>query len=158
MLDCEIALEVDSEVPPAPESALASFSFSGQRREAPRALKDYIPHSLVGLPSHLRSAPPYPGPPPSVELDVPSPVSTPQPDPEPEPDPEFIMEPNGFGLYQIFTRKPRANPEENLTLDDMLDDSMSEELLNHSKAASTETPRSGTAVDLFHPFPNETVF
>ena len=158
MLDCDIVLEVDSEVPPAPELPLVSFSFSGQRQKAPRALKDYIPHSLVGLPSHLRSAPPCPGPPPSVELDVPSLVSTPWPDPKPEPDPKFIMKPNSFGLYQIFTRKPQADPEENLTLDDMLDDSMSEELLDHSKAVSTETPCSGTAVDLFHPFPNKTVF
>ena len=158
VLDCDIMLEVDSEVPPAPESPPASFSFSGRRRKAPRALKDYIPHSLVGLPSHLHPAPPCPGPPPSVELDVPSPASTPRPDPELEPDPKFITEPNGFGLYRIFTRKPQTDPEESLTLDDMLDDSMSEELLNHSKAVSTETPHSGTAVDLFHPFPNETVF
>jgi hypothetical protein len=95
---------------------------------------------------------------PSAELEVPSPASTPQPDPEPEPDPKFTMEANSFGLYRIYTRKPRTDPEENLTLKDLLDDTMTEEHFNHSRAALTETPHSGIAVDFFHPFPNETVF
>jgi len=158
-IDCDIAPELDSEVPPAPLSPPpASFSFSGRKRKAPRALRDYIPHSLVGLPSHLRPAPPCPEPTPSAELEVTIPASTPDPGPELEPDPEFTTEANGFGLYHVYTRKPRTDPEENLTLEDLLDDAMSEQHLNHSMAASTVTSRSGTAVDFFHPFPNETVF
>ena len=81
-----------------PESPLASFtgvSFSGQRRKVPHALKDYIPHSLVGLPSHLRPASPKPMPP--AELEVPSLAS--MPDAEQNPNTEFTSEPNNFGLY-----------------------------------------------------------
>ena len=82
-------------LPESPPALFSGVSFSGQRRKVPRALKDYIPHSLVGLPSHLRPAPPQPMPP--AALEVPSPASI--PDPEPEADTEFITEPNGFGLY-----------------------------------------------------------
>ena len=109
VIDRDIAPEIDSysEVPPAPESPPASISFSGRRRKVPQALKDYIPHSLVGLPSHLHPAPPRPEPVPRAESVIPGPVSTPgEPDPGPEPDLELTTEANGFGLYRIYARKP----------------------------------------------------
>ena len=87
----------DTNTLPEPESPPASISFSGRRRKVPRALKDYIPHSLVGLPSHLRPAPAKPTPP--AELDDLSSVPTPDPDPGPDDDDIFTTEPNGFGLY-----------------------------------------------------------
>ena len=58
-------------------------------------LRDYIPQSLVGLPSHLCPATPELMP--HAELEVPTPVS--MPDPELEADTGFITEHNGFGLY-----------------------------------------------------------
>jgi len=78
-------------------------------------------------------------------------VST--PDPEPEADVEFTTEPNSFGLYGQYTRKPRADPEDILTLVDLADDDMPEQY--HSGLAATEVPSS---VNFFYPFPNATVF
>jgi len=149
MTDITPEIEASPESPPNP----ASFSFSGRRRRVPRALKDYIPHSLVGLPSHLR--PPPPKPTLHTEPEVPNPVST--PDPEPEADTEFRTESNGFGLYRQYTRKPRSDPEGDLTLADLADDDMPEQ--HRSDAAASETPcPSSSTVDFFHPFPNATVF
>ena len=141
-------IEVLAESPPA---IFTGVSFSGRRRKVPRALKDFIPHSLVGLPAHLRPAPPRPTPPAQPEVPIPAAI----PDPEPEADTEFITEPNGFGLYRQYTRKPQTDPEDLLTLADLVDDDMPEQ--HHSDAAMTETPHS-PSVDFFYPFPNATVF
>jgi len=146
-----ISVENTAETEVLPESPPASFSLSGRRRKVPRALKDYLPHSLVGLPSHLR--PPSPKPTPLPELEVPSPEST--PDPELEADTVFTTEPNGFGLYREFTRKPRTDPEDGAMLEDLTNDALPEQ--HYSEAAVTETPHSVT-LDFFHPFPNATVF
>lgn len=155
----------DTEAMPAPESPPASISFSGRRRRVPRALRDYIPHSLVGLPSHLRPAPPAASPKPTTppaEEEVPNPEPGPDSDdaePEPDTSTEFTTEPNGFGLYRRYTRKPRTDPEDNLTLTDLADDTMPEEHPTDAAGPGTRTeaPRT-TTVDFFHPFPNATVF
>jgi len=139
-------------LPESPPALFSGVSFSGQRQKVPRALKDYIPHSLVGLPSHLRPAPPKPMP--SREPEVLSPASI--PDPEPEADTAFTIEPNSFGLYRKYTRKPQTDPEDNLTLADLADDDMPEQRPPDEPAA-TETPHSALA-DFFHPFSNTTVF
>jgi len=147
--DCDIVPEI--EALPAPESPPASFSFSGRRRKVPCALKDYIPHSLVGLPSHLHPVPPKPML--CAEPEVPS--LAPIPDPEPEADPGFTTEPNGFGLYRQYTRKPQTDPENRLTLADLADDDMPEQ--HHSGATAANTSHS-TTVDFFYPFSNVTVY
>lgn len=150
-----IADTVDMETLPEPESPPASFSFSGRRRKVPRVLKNYLPHSLVGLPSHLHPAPPKPSTP-AAELDVPSPASTPDPEPELEADTMFTTEPNGFGLYRQYARMPRSDPEDVLTLEDLVDETMPDQ--NHSESATvTEAPYPVLA-DSYHPFPNATVF
>ena len=141
----DLAPEIDV----LPAASFTGVSFSGWRQRIPCMLKDYIPHSLVGLPSHLCPAPPRPTPP--TKLEVPSLAST--PDPELEADVEFTTEPNGFGLYQQYTRKPQADPEDILTLADLADDNMPKQY--HSGLAATEAPSS---VDFFYPFPNATVF
>ena len=141
----DLAPEIDV----LPAASFTGVSFSGWRQRIPCMLKDYIPHSLVGLPSHLHLARPRPMPP--AELEVPSLVST--PDPEPEADVEFTTEPNGFGLYWPYTRKPWADPEDILTLADLADDDMPEQY--HSGLAATDAPFS---VDFFYPFPNTMVF
>jgi hypothetical protein len=96
---------------------------------------------------------------PHIEPEVPTPEST--PDPEPEAYTEFRTESNGFGLYRQYTRKPRNDPEELLTLDDLVDDDMPSQHRDHSDAAVNETPHSSsgtTGIDFFHPFLNATVF
>jgi len=149
----DIVLELEAS--PVPEFPLASFSFSGRRRKVPCALKDYIPHCLEGLPLHLHPAPPNPVPP--AELEVPGLVSIPDPEPEPEVDPGFTTEPNGFRLYQQYTRKPQTDPEVSLTLADLADNDMPEQHHSGATAAETPSPRSTTA-DFFYPFPNVTVY
>ena len=150
--------DVESEIEVLPaDSPVATFtgvSFSGRRRKVPRVLKDYIPHSLVGLPSHLRPTPPVSMPP--AEPEVQSPAPTPDPELEPAADIGFTTEPNGFGLYRRYTRKPQTDPEDRLTLVDLVDDDAMPEQ-QQPDAAAIEAPRS-TTVDFFHPFPNATVF
>jgi hypothetical protein len=121
----------------------ASFSFSGRKRRVPRALKDYVLHSLAGLAAHLRPAPPRPSP---VVPSAPSPVSVPEP--ELEPGPLVTTEPNGFGLYRQYTRVPRADPEDHETLEDMCD------LMESAR----EPELDAITTEFFHPFPNATVF
>jgi hypothetical protein len=90
-------IDAAPEIEVLPESPPVSRSFSEQRWKVPHALKDYIPHSLVGLPSHLCPAPPKPTLP--AGLEVLSPASPPDPEPEPVADTRFTTEPNDFGLY-----------------------------------------------------------
>jgi len=88
-----------------------------------------------------------------TEPEVPS--LAPIPDPELEADPGFTTEPNGFGLYRQYTRKPQTDPENRLTLADLADDDMPEQ--HHSGATAADTSHS-TTVDFFYPFPNITVY
>jgi hypothetical protein len=112
-------IDIAPEIEASLESPLASFSFSKWRRKVPYTLKDYVPYSLIGLPSHLYPAPPKPVLP--AELEVPSLALKPMLDPEPEADTVFIIEPNSFGLYQQYIRKPQTDPEDSLTLADLAD-------------------------------------
>jgi hypothetical protein len=130
-----------------------SVSFSGRKRRVPGALKDFLPHSLAGLAAHLR-----PKPIPAVlRAPTQSPAASPGPEPpeglylEPEPDTHhhalITTEPNGFGLYRQYTRAPRIDPEDDITLYDL-----------HNLV---ETPResvSGAITGFYHPFPNATTF
>jgi hypothetical protein len=81
-------------VPQAPSPV--SVSFSGRKRKVPRALKDYVPHSLAGLPSYLHPAIPVPPNPTPAAISAPSP--SPSPNPALEPD-ILRTNPNGFGLH-----------------------------------------------------------
>ena len=92
---------------------------------------------------------------PPTELEVPGLASIPDPEPEPGFDPGFTTEPNGFGLYRQYTRKPQTDPENSLTLVDLADDDMPEQ--HHSGATVANTSRS-TTVNFFYPFPNVTVY
>ncbi|KAI0296897.1 hypothetical protein BC826DRAFT_1103689 [Russula brevipes] len=88
-----------------------SVSRSGRTRRAPRALMDFLPHSLVGLASHLHPVLPAPQPTGTVP-----PVRSPSPEPIavlPEPQPETVIttEPNQFGLYRQYATAPRMDPE-----------------------------------------------
>lgn len=150
-----VADTMNTGVLPEPGSPPASISFSGRRRKVPRALKDYVPHSLVGLPLHLRPPPAKPTPP--AELDNPSPVLTPEPDPESDDDNVFTTEPNGFGLYRHYTRKPHSDPEEILTLEDLVNDDILPEQHHPESDPIAETPPSITN-DSYYPFSNVTVF
>jgi hypothetical protein len=94
---------------PGPEALTStSVSHSGHTRRAPQALRDFLPHSLIGLASHLHPVVPAPQSP--VQS-----VRNPSPDPidVPEQPPETIIttEPNLFGLYREYTTRPRQDPE-----------------------------------------------
>ena len=149
----------ERDTPLAPESRQpsppASLSFSGRRRRVPRILKDFVPHSLVGLPVHLRPVPPRPSTPPA-EPELLSPAPSPDPEPEPATDTGFTTEPNGFGLYRQYKRKPRSDPEDLLTLADMIDEDARPEQ-QQPEVTSIEAPCSN-GLNFFHPFPNATVF
>jgi hypothetical protein len=88
-------LEIPQASPPP-----VSISFSGCRRRAPPALRDYLPHALVGLALHLHPAPPKP-----TEAVHPLPTAqtlSPVPSPEPQLEPLIVTETNNFGLYQQY--------------------------------------------------------
>jgi hypothetical protein len=133
------------DVPPSASGPPASFSLSGRRRKVPRALKDYLPHSLAGLGAHLRPAAPASLTPKPSEPQPPS--LEPTPEPEPEPGMLVTTDTNGFGLYREYTRAPIVDPEDNTTLEDL--------------CSLTETPQesnTGTDTAFFHPFLNASVF
>jgi hypothetical protein len=79
-------------VPQTPLSPV-SVSFSGCKQKVPHTLRDYVPHSLAGLPLYLHPVPPNPTP---TEILAASPL--PPPNPMPEPD-ILRTDPNGFGLH-----------------------------------------------------------
>ena len=114
---------MDIETLPGPESSPASFSFSRWRQKVPCMLKNYLPHSLVGLPLHLHPTPPKPSTL-AAKVEVPNPASTPDPEQKLKADTMFTTEPNGFGLYQQYTRIPHSDPEDILMLEDLVDDAM----------------------------------
>jgi len=102
------ALPEDTAPEPLWDSPPPSISVSGHRRKVPRALQDYLPHTLAGLPPHL--CPPPPDTWPTVVL-APSPAAcAPDPDPEPKADLLITTEPNDFGLYRQYTRRPQIEP------------------------------------------------
>ena len=89
----DIVLEPPQDLPPP------SISRSGCRQRVPRALKDYLPHMLVGLPPHLHPLPPDPQ---ATVISTPSPAGCMhdlKPEPEPKADLFITTEPNNFGLY-----------------------------------------------------------
>jgi len=99
---------LDSEIPPAPDSPpQASYSFSGRRRKAPRILKDYVPHSLLGLASHLHPVPPRP---PLAPSRAPSPLENVVLEPELVHDTVFRTDTDLFGLYREYTQQPVIYP------------------------------------------------
>jgi hypothetical protein len=98
-----------------------------------------------------------------AETEDPGRPPTPLADPEPEPETEnsFTTEPNGFGLYRQYTRKPHSDPEDFLMLDDLVDDNIPElELERHRSETAPigEVPHSVTTTGPFHPFSSLTVF
>jgi hypothetical protein len=68
---------------------------------------------LTGLPPHLRSPPPDLQPAvvlaPSLPAHAPDPELEPEPKPKPEADPFITTEPNNFGLYRQYTRRPQID-------------------------------------------------
>jgi hypothetical protein len=144
----------DTAPEPLRHSPPPSVSFSGRRRKVPRALKDYLPHTLAGLPPHLRPPPLDPQP---TVVSAPSPVAC-APDPEPEPEPKadlcITTEPNDFGLYRQYTRRPRIDPEYGIGQDHSGegDNTTRDADAAAGDGSSEATPK------WFHPFPNATSF
>ncbi|EMD39732.1 hypothetical protein CERSUDRAFT_71603 [Gelatoporia subvermispora B] len=112
---------------PSPPSEPVSFSRSGRRRRAPRALRNYLPTSLVGLPSHFVPLPrllaaispiPSEGDPVSDMGDQPSPSST-------ETEPLELMPirtlPSEFSICRKYARLPKHNSEDDNNLESLCD-------------------------------------
>jgi len=109
---------------------------------------------LTGLPPHL-----YPPPPDlqSIVVLAPSlPACAPdlelEPKPKPKADPFIIMEPNDFGLYWQYTRRPQIDPEHSRELEHLKDNTI------HNADAVTGDEPSEATTKWFHPFPNVTSF
>ncbi|KAI0692749.1 hypothetical protein C8T65DRAFT_745023 [Cerioporus squamosus] len=92
------------------------------RQPSPPPPPPAFPTSLAGLPAHIRppTPPPQPPGPPAASSEDMSPVEQPDPDPGP---PAFSIrtEPNAFGVYREYMRRPQHDPEERKTLQDLLD-------------------------------------
>jgi hypothetical protein len=132
-------LELLPEPDLAPQAPPMSVSFSGRKRKVPRALKDYVPHSLAGLPLYLHPASPIPTP---AGISA----ASPSPPPDPAPEPEILRtDPTGFGLHREYTREPRVDPDDDIAPEKMRNNP------DHGSDASSQTP-------FFHPFPNATVY
>jgi hypothetical protein len=125
---------LDLELPPEPQAPV-SVSFSGRKRKVPQTLKDYLPHSLAGLPSHLHPPPPISMQPTVITAASPLPPS----DPAPEAD-VLRTHSNGFGLHREYMRKPRIDPDEDIT------------------SQRTRNAPNYDSGPFFHPLPNATVF
>ena len=92
--DCAPNLGDNSELALPPEP-LEFISFSGCKQKVPHVLKDYLPHSLAGLPLHLCATLSQANPTPlAITADVPSLL----PDPTLE-NVVFRTDPIGFGLH-----------------------------------------------------------
>ncbi|PSR74642.1 hypothetical protein PHLCEN_2v9671, partial [Hermanssonia centrifuga] len=162
---------------PTPQSAETTHILpptrSGRIRKAPRHHKDYIPSTTTGvLHAHISQLLP---PPPPASKPTQAPVESPPSDIDPEastasvdPLPEsrtvFETEPNEFGVYRMYGRKPRQDIAEE-DLDNSLCDSPS---IATAPPAIPSSPLQsfGRAVingigripDWFSPFLNATAF
>lgn len=103
------------------------FSRSGRQRRPPKALRDFIPHALNGLPAHIPRPPPHTPVQLPLHEHVPSPsspsLSPSQPEYEDKDELEYDTEPNIFGVFKRYTEKPQRDPEDCISLDDLCDSS-----------------------------------
>jgi hypothetical protein len=76
----------------------------------------------------------------------------PDPDLEPEADLLITMEPNDFGLYRQYTRRPRIDPEYGRGLEHSINNA------THDADAAPGDRLSEATPNWFHPFPNASSF
>lgn len=122
---------------------------TGRQLRAPKAFQDFNCHHLNGLSTHV------PRPPPKVSKRraraVPEVPSSPSP-PSPTPDPpeeialpiEYETELNDFGVFRMYTRIPKHDPEEELTSHDICD---------HPNFGPSDIPHTSPAVALGRELP-----
>jgi hypothetical protein len=137
---------------PAESAPLTSVSRSGRTQRAPRALKDFLPHSLVGLASHLRPVIPAPKsiiPPVRMPSESPEPSAMPS---DPPPDTVITTVPNRFGLYREYTTRPRRDPEGCEIPVDLIDPA------EPPSIAPITTPEIHAEGNYYDPFPNSTIY
>lgn len=83
---------------------------SGQQIQLPAQYNDFLPGDLI--PDH----PPALVPPPNLAL----PVAFPDKEPQRLAD-KYWTDPNEFGLFQIYPRRPRLDPDANIPLHSLVD-------------------------------------
>ena len=132
----DIQVPADREAYDMPETAFASSppSFvppptrSGRTRKFPAFFKDFLPTSTSRVPhTRIPHMPPPPQPQKVLIPPRPSPPSstvTSVSDEEPEQgtDSTFTTEPDEFGLFRVYPRKPYREPDNEVTLDDICED------------------------------------
>jgi hypothetical protein len=155
--DPEIHIPAANYEPIVPE-VLVSVSRAGRKRRAPQVLRDFLPTSVSGLPSHIARPPPRKPPEtlPAYEDPIDNPII-----PEPLHEPTVLdIEPNHFGVFRRYTTKPCTDPEDELTLDSFCDAPTLATV--HSQNPQSENPLCifGNKLknNFFAPFLNATVF
>ena len=96
---------------------------SGRARKFPAIFKDFLPTSTSRVP-HTR-IPHMPPPPQPQKVSIPprpSPPSSVISSEELATDSTFTTEPDEFGLFRVYPRKPYCEPDNDVTLDDICDD------------------------------------
>lgn len=107
------------------------YSRSGRRRKVPRAFQDFVPSSLSGLTTDLRRLiPPCSPQVPSPEIEsqthpsrfeVSPPVSDASAHIPLRSEPLHLSNPNDFGVFRVYTVRPRQDPEDEICPADLCD-------------------------------------
>ncbi|KAF8914032.1 hypothetical protein CPB84DRAFT_1840789 [Gymnopilus junonius] len=138
-------------------------SRSGRARRFPAIFKDFLPnfrsHTPIWPPRPEKSAPVLP-----ATLDRPSCSPTPTPSYEsPADDTCFTTEPDQFGLYRVYPRKPFHEPDDGLAIENACDEpnrAVSGDRDSNQRQKRFGSPTTSTQATLspFAPLSNATSF
>ncbi|KAL0059561.1 hypothetical protein AAF712_013706 [Marasmius tenuissimus] len=145
---------------PEPEPALLpkvsiGTSRTGRERFQPQRFWDFIPNSLIRMPSVLPQPPTPPLPEPET---VQSPPTPPPPEPSPPPKPTLVTtDPDEFGLYRVYSQYPMKILDEEIEDEDMCEGAgyWEKTTRNPLSVFGLSDPNSDS---IFAPFLNATVF
>lgn len=109
---------------PSPPRFVPQPTRFGRARKFPAIFKDFLPNSRSQIP-HMPPRPEKSTAVPAVALNEPSraPTRASISDESSANDPCFTTEPDQFGLYRVYPRKPYCEPDNNLTINDVCDES-----------------------------------
>lgn len=125
----EVPAVPDSALPPSPPTFVPPPTRSGRPRKFPAIFKDFLPTSTSRVPHTRVPHMPPPPPPQNIpaitqpalpELELPSSATITSEDVVM--DTTFTTEPDEFGLFRVYPRKPYHEPDDDLTLNDICED------------------------------------
>jgi len=111
---------------PSPPPFVPIPTRSGRSRKFPGRFKDFLPNTRTVVP-HIPEPPSRLAPGPVSTSPTPEVQAHPPPAPateEVQPNSQFVTEPDEFGLFRVYPRNPHHEPDENLTLNDILSDNL----------------------------------